>query len=185
MTPSWVLNLTRVAFVTSLMLVGVAGQTRSGAQDRSLRRKQEDEVARMFETLRAKDELPPLARIAHRKSLEELVCSSASLGSPVWGQNSPGAVMYKTDEPASSNQDLERIAGFKDPLDGKDGPSFIRYAVAVWPSSNRGSGRPVYWVGIQVFESAWWEFVDKTFTDDRAYGNEWKKLVRPSCRGVD
>ena len=185
MTSRSALSLTRVALTTPLVLVTMAGQTRTGAQDRSLRRKQEDEVARIFETFRAKDKLPPLARIAHRKSLEELACSSASVGSAVWGQNSPGAVMYKTDNAALPNQDLEHIAGFKDLVEGKNEPRFTRYAVAVWPSSNRESGRQVYWVGIQVFESAWWEFVDKTFTDDRSYRNEWKKVVTPSCRGVD
>jgi hypothetical protein len=182
MTSTWFLNSTRVVVAISFLLPAAAGQTPSGVQDRNLRRRYEDEVARLFETTRAKDELPPLARISHRESLEELVCSAASLNAPVWGENSPGAVMYRTDNPASANQELERIATYKDLLQGKDRPSFTRYSVAVWPSSNPESGQPVYWVGIQVYMSAWWEFIDSNFTDNRSYRDEWKKLVTPACR---
>ena len=74
-----------------------------------MRRKFEDEVARLFETLRAKHELPPLTRIIHRQALEELVCSSAALDMAVWEENSPGAVMYKTNDPATTHTELERI----------------------------------------------------------------------------
>lgn len=185
MTITRFLNFAGIALVISMLLPGAAGQAPSSTHDRNLRRKYEDEIARLFETLRAKDELPSLARIAHRESLEELVCSSASLNAPVWRENRPGALMYRTDNLASSSQDLERIAGYKDPLEGKDQPSITRYAVAVWPASSRESGQPVYWVGIQVYTSAWWEFIDNNFTDNRSYKDEWKKLVTPQCRGID
>jgi hypothetical protein len=178
-------RLVQFALVMSTFGLSAAGQARPGAQDRKLRRKYEDDVARLFEAIRAKDELPALGRIAHRESLEELVCSTASLNAPVWRENRPGAVMYKTDNPESPSHELAEIALYKDPLESRDQPSFTRYSVAVWPSSNQESGQPVYWVGIQVYMSAWWEFVDNNFTDNRSYKDEWKKLVTPPCRGVD
>jgi len=182
MTSTWFLNSARIVLVISILLPGAAGQTQSSAQDRSLRRKYEDDVARQFEAIRAKDELPPLKRIPRRDSLEELVCSAASLNAPVWRENRPGALMYKTDNPASPGQELERIALYKDPLESTEQPGITRYSVAVWPSSNRESGQPVYWVGIQVYMSAWGEFIDSNFTDNRSYRDEWKKLVTPACR---
>jgi len=93
--------------------------------------------------------------------------------------------MYRTNSPASLNEDLERIARYKDPFEGEGRPRITRYAVAVWISPNQESGQPVCWVGIEVYESAWWEFIDNTFTDDRPYKDEWRKLVTPSCRGID
>jgi hypothetical protein len=172
------------AFVVSIVCLG-AGQSALRAQGRKERRNYEDQLARLFETLRAKDQLPPLARIVHRESLEELVCSAASLDSPVWGENRPGALMYRTSDPASLSSDLQDIARFRDTLQANDQPTFTRYAVAVWRSPNRESGQPVHWVGIQVFMSAFWEFIDSNFTDDRPYRNQWKDLVTPGCRGID
>ena len=78
------------------------------------RRKYEDQVAGLFETLRTKRELPPLTRIRDRKSLEELVCAAAVLDKVVCRWNSSGAVMYRTDNLATVDPDLERIAGYKD-----------------------------------------------------------------------
>jgi hypothetical protein len=92
--------------------------------------------------------------------------------------------MYRTDNPAAPSQELERIALYKDPLASKDQPGITRYSVAVWPSSNLESGHRVYWVGIQVYMSAWWEFIDSNFTDNRSYKDDWKKLVTPACRSV-
>jgi hypothetical protein len=175
----------RVVLALSVLRLGAVGQTQSGDQERSLRRKSEDEVARLFETLRAKQELPPLTRIIHRQSLEELVCSSAQLDRAVWWENRPGAVIYKTDDPGTSNKELERIGRFKDPLASKNQPSFTRYAVAVWPSASREPGQTVYWVGIQIYMSVFWEFIDNNFTDNRSFKDDWKKLVVQSCRDVD
>jgi hypothetical protein len=100
----------------------------------------EDEVARMLETTRAKEKLPPLARIVHRESLEQLVCRAATLDAPVWKQNSAGALMYRTENPASLSEDLENIARFKE-LPQKDQPTLTRYAVAVWPLPTQQLGR--------------------------------------------
>lgn len=170
--------------LASILPTGAVSQAQSGAKERNPRTRDEDQVAHLFEALRAKEELPRLTRIAHRESLEELVCTAALRDAAVWGENRPGALMYRTNDPASSNGDLEQIARFKDPLERKDQPRITRYAVAVWPSSARESERPVYWVGVKVYMSAWREFIDSNFTDDRGYKNEWKKLVAPQCRGV-
>jgi hypothetical protein len=183
MTSIWLLQCARIVSALSILHVNAVGQT--PLEPQKLRRKYEDEVARLFETLRAKHELPTLTRIIHRQALEELVCSSAALDTAVWGENSPGAVMYKTSDPATTHTELERIARFKDPLQGKNQPSFTRYAVAVWQTSRGGAGSTVYWVGIQIYMSAWWEFIDNNFTDNRANKDDWKKLVTPACRGVD
>jgi hypothetical protein len=142
----------------------------------------EDEVSRLFEAIRAKDGLPPLTRINHRQSLQQLVCSAAALNAPVWRENRPAAVMYRTGDPRSASQGLEQIAAYKDALDAKGQPRITRYAVAVWQSSSHEDDVAVYWVGVQVYTSAWWEFIDSNFTDDRPYRNDWKRLVAPQCR---
>jgi hypothetical protein len=33
--------------------------------------------------------------------------------------------------------------------------------------------------------SAFWEFFDNNFTDDRPYRNGWKTLVTSQCHGTD
>jgi hypothetical protein len=184
MAPAQLLRFAAVVLIIFIARPSATGQSPS-AKERELRRKNEDALARLFETLRAKGELQPLTRIVHRKSLQELVCTAASLDAPVWKQNSPGALMYRTGNQTSSNSDLEGIARFKDQFQTKDQPTFTRYAVAVWPSSAPESGQPAYWVGIQVYMSAFWEFFDNNFTDNRPYRDEWKKLVAPPCRGID
>jgi hypothetical protein len=156
-----------------------------GVQDRTLRRQYEDKIARSFEALRDKGNLTRLKRIAHREALEQLVCTAALNDSPVWRENSPAALMYRTDNPALLTPELERIARYKDLLQGGNNPPNTRYAVAVWPATDRKSGQRVYWVGIQIYVSAWWEFIDNNFTDDRPRKNEWKNLVSGSCRGID
>jgi hypothetical protein len=179
-------NSVQILLFILILLPGAAGQSQTTAQDRKLRRKYEDDVAHLFETLRTKAELPRLARISSRESLEELVCSTASLNAPVWRENRPAALMYRTSNPGASSEELERVARFKDPFEGFKGHAgFARYSVAVWMSPNQESGQPVWWVGIELYESAWWEFVDNTFTDDRPFRDDWRKLVTPSCRGID
>ncbi|HTS46959.1 MAG TPA: hypothetical protein VMH05_03390 [Bryobacteraceae bacterium] len=185
MNSDWLFNLGRALLLVAVLSLAAPGQTRQDAQEQNLRRKVEDEVARLFEKLRAEQGLPSLTRIKHRQSLEELVCTSAMLDKAVWRENSPGALIYRTDNPAASSPELERIARFKDPLESKNQPSFTRYAVAVWPSARPESEQPLYWVGIQIYMSAWWEFIDNNFTDNRSYKDDWKKLVTPQCRGVD
>lgn len=173
-----------IVLALSILRLGAVGQTPSGNQERNLRRKSEDQVARLFETLRAKQELPPFTRVIHRQSLEELVCSSAQLDRAVWWENTPGAVMYKTDD-LMGTPDLEEIARYKDIFGSSNEPRLTRYAVAVWPLSNQASGRTVYWVGIELYMSAWWEFIDNNFTDNRSHKDDWKKLVVQPCRNVD
>ena len=157
----------------------------TGRQERTLRRQYEDEVAQSFEKFRDKDKLTRLKRIAHRQSLEQLVCTAALNDAPAWSQNSPGAVMYRTDNLAFVTQELERIACYKEIFPGSDSPPYTRYAVAVWPATDKKSGQPIYWIGIETYMSAWWEFLDNNFTDNRSYKDDWKKAVAPACRVVD
>jgi len=185
MTLALILRCALVVFALASLSTGAAAQASSSARERRLRHQHEDEVARLFETIRARDGLPALTRIGRRESLEELVCSAASDDAPVWRENRPGALMYRTDDPAKPTPVLERIAGYIDPLQTKDQPNITRYAVAVWPTSSRESGQPVYWVGVQVYNSAWWEFIDNNLTDNRSNKDQWRKLVTPTCHGVE
>jgi hypothetical protein len=178
--------LRRVALATVILSITAwsPAQVSKPLQGQVLRRTYEENVARLFETIRAKQELPPLMRIMHRQSLDELVCSAASLDEPVWKNNSPGALMYRTQDPGAENADLDEIAEFRDLAQQKGQPTFTRYAVSVWPASKKDDGRPVYWVGIQVYMSAFWEFIDNNFTDDRSSRDEWRSLVTPPCRST-
>lgn len=164
MSPSVTIRCVAGILAGLVLDFGIAAQTSPDVTQPSARRRLEDQLARLFESIRAKQGLPPLARIGHRQSLEELVCSAASLDASAWRYNSPAALMYRTSDPAAANQHLEQIAGYQDVLQAKGAPRVTRYAVAVWPLSNQGPDRPTYWVGVQVYESAWWEFIDNNFT---------------------
>jgi hypothetical protein len=57
----------------------------------------EDQVAKLFETIRANAKIPPLERIKHRDSLEQTACTVAQtdiIPKAKWG-------FYKTLQPAS------------------------------------------------------------------------------------
>ncbi len=97
------------------------------------------------------------------------------------GGNFPAALMYRTFDPGSVTEELQQIARFKDLSESE--PS-ARYAVAVWPETYNETKQRVYWVGIKIYDSAFWEFVDNNLTDDRPYRNDWKKLVAAPCREV-
>jgi hypothetical protein len=42
----------------------------------------------------------------------------------------------------------------------------------------------IYWVGVEIDASAFYEFIDNTFTDNRPYRNQWKDMVAPLCRNI-
>jgi len=90
--------------------------------------------------------------------------------------------MYRTGDLTVASQELIRIAAFQD--NAGDPPS-TRYAVAIWPVNSGDPGSHIVWIGIVMYPSAFWEFIDKHFTDDRPYRNDWKKLVAPACRNTN
>jgi hypothetical protein len=141
----------------------------------------ERQLAQTFESLRRENNLPKLSRITRRRELDQLVCTAALTEANPNGHNLPASLMYKTSDPTSVTDELKSIARFKDLAD----PSMdSRYAVSVWPGTDKVTGRLVYWVGVEIYMSAFFEFIDNAFTDNRSYRNQWKELVAPSCRDI-
>jgi hypothetical protein len=162
----------------------VAGkQAGSGQQMGERDKAKEDQVAKLFETIRADSKIPPLTRIGHRDSLEQQVCTLALTGKPPkYVVSAKISALYKTTEPGSPSPELKVVASFND-LHSKNNWSITRYSVAVWNLSNRGNGEMTYWVAVQLYWSGLTEFFDSHFTDDIYSHNEWKKHVAPECRG--
>src|SRR5277367_4717257 len=70
--------------------------------------------SRIFESTRRQDRPPPLRRIRDRVDLEQVVCTAALKDAPVWQDNSPAALMYRTGDLTVASQELIRIAAFQD-----------------------------------------------------------------------
>jgi hypothetical protein len=141
----------------------------------------EDEVAKLFEGIRANMKIPRLKRIGHRESLEQRVCTIALTGEPPKHTSTNVLGFYKTANPDSVPPELSKVAAFND-LHPKYNPSYSRYSVAVWPVKDSQTGERTYWVGVQLFWSAGMEFFDSHFTDDIYYHNNWKKSIADPCR---
>jgi hypothetical protein len=141
----------------------------------------EDQVAKLFETIRTDAKIPHLGRIGHRDSLEQEVCTAALTGTIPKYASSNTYALYKTMEPDSVSVELHRVASFNQ-LHPKANPSIARYSVAVWHWTDAQTGESTYWVGIHLYWSAAMEFVDYHFTDDIYSHNDWKKQVAPQCR---
>ena len=149
----------------------------SGEQPIGLRDKdKEDQVARLIETIRVDAKLPRLGRIRHRDSLQQRVCTAALTGVLPKNSTRDTFVLYKTLQPESISKELKQVASFDD-------DKFPRYSVAVWRVKEFPAGEETYWVGIQRYWSAAFEFFDNHFTDDIYYHHDWKKHVAPACRG--
>jgi hypothetical protein len=136
----------------------------------------EDEVAKLFGTFRIDAKLPRLTRIAHRDNLEQRVCTVAVAGVLPKNSVQDTVVIYETPHPESISAELKQVASFDD-------DRFPRYSVAVWRVKESQAGEPTYWVGVERYRSAAYEFFDDHFTDDIYYHNDWKKHVAPICRG--
>jgi len=136
----------------------------------------EDQVAKLFETIRVDAKLSRLGRIRHRDSLEQHVCTVALTGVIPRNSVEDTFVLYKTSQPESISTELKQVALFDD-------DRFPRYSVAVWRAGDSLAGEVTYWVGVQRYWSAPFEFFDYHFTDDIYYHNDWKKNVAPVCRG--
>jgi hypothetical protein len=149
----------------------------SGEQPIGLRDKgKEDQVAKLIGTIRVDAKLPRLGRIRHRDSLEQLVCTAALTGVLPKSSAPDTFVLYKTLQLESISKELNLVASFDD-------DKFPRYSVAIWRVKGLQAGEETYWVGVQRYRSAAFEFFDNHFTDDIYYHNDWKKHVAPACRG--
>ena len=88
--------------------------------------------------------------------------------------------MYQTSDVAAITKELTSITTYKEIFGGSE--TLSRYAVAIWPGTDKQTGQRLYWVGIKMYASPFWEFIDNNLTDDRPYRNDWKHLVAPVCR---
>jgi hypothetical protein len=74
----------------------------------------EDQIAKLFETIRVDAKLPSLTRIGHRDSLEQQVCAIAHAGTLGNRRAWDRAAYYKTAQPQSISAELTRVASFKE-----------------------------------------------------------------------
>jgi hypothetical protein len=169
-----------VLALASVARLGAQDSIASRTVDRRVFKQYEDQLSRVFESLRRENRAPKLSRIPDRQDLRELVCTAALNDANPYGENSPANLMYKTPDPFLITEDLKSISRFK----AVGTPPDSRYAVAVWPGIDKKTGKAIYWVGVGIYTSAFFEFVDNTFTDNRPYRNDWQKLVAPSCRNA-
>ena len=138
----------------------------------------EDQVAKLFEDIRAEAKVPPLQRIRHRADLEQHVCSSALTNNPP----KFGVVSYITADPESITPELQKVAS-SNRVGSNKKPWYARYSVAVWRVQDSQAGKVAYRVGIGLYETAIGEFVDCHFTDDVHYCGNWKDSIARPCRG--
>jgi hypothetical protein len=141
----------------------------------------ENQVAKLFESIRANAKIPRLGRIRDRDSLEQQVCSIALTDAPPERSSTEIFAFYKTTKPEVVTPELNKVASFNR-LHPKYNPSFARYSVAVWRMKSSQTGSETYWVGVHLYWSAAVEFFDYHFTDDIYYHNDWKKTVAAPCR---
>jgi len=138
----------------------------------------EDQVAKIFETIRSDSKSSKLSRIGHRDSLEQQVCTTALTGALPRHPLMDTLAFYKTSRPESITSELNHVALFENKKAG-----YHRYSVAVWRTKDSKTGETAYWVGVQLYWSVVVEFFDYHFTDDISYHNLWKNSVAPQCRG--
>lgn len=178
------LSVLFVAFATALSAQNtpVDKQANSrqliGERDKS----KEDQIAKLFESIRIDGKLPPLTRIKHRDSLEQQVCTIAQAGALANQHSGDLYAIYKTSQPESISTELIRVASFNK-QDSKKNPIYPRYSVAVWQVKDPQAGKAMYWVGVARYRSALEEFVDYHFTDDAFLHDGWKTKIAPKCRG--
>jgi hypothetical protein len=141
-------------------------------------KEKEDEVAKVFESVRAEAKLPQLQRIRHRADLEQGVCTSALTDKP----SHLGSAFYITSDPESITPELKKIAS-SNRLDSHKRPWYARYSVAVWRVKDPQAGKVAYRVGLGLYGTAVGEFVDCHFTDDVYYCGKWKESIARPCRG--
>jgi hypothetical protein len=179
---SFRIGATLVSGLVLVLLAASAQQNaplRGDAQGTTAERdkEKEDNVAKLFEHIRAEAKVEPMQRIKHRTNLEESVCTSAMTNQPP----RIGIAFYTTADPESSTVELMKAAAFsKRTSDNR--PWYSRYSVAVWRTKDSKDGQVSYWVGLGFYGTALGEFVDCHFTDDLHYCGNWKKSIVRSCR---
>jgi hypothetical protein len=141
-------------------------------------KEKEDQVAKLFEGIRAEARLPQLKRIRHRDDLEQRVCTSALSGKPP----KQGSSFYVTADPESITPELKEIAS-SNRLDANQRSWYARYSIAVWRVKDPSAGEVAYRVGVGLYGSALGEFVDCHFTDNVYYCGKWKESIARPCRG--
>jgi hypothetical protein len=148
-----------------------------GERDKS----REDEVSKLFESIRSGLKISKLKRIEHRDILEEEVCTVALTGTLGRWISADTFALYRTSQPGSITTELNRVASFE-ALHPKSEGEYRRYSVAVWRTKDSQTGEPVYWVGVELYWSAPVEFFDYHFTDGMYDLKNWEKSVAPQCR---
>src|SRR5258707_15182951 len=86
------------------------GGRRMGERDKG----KEDEVSKLFETVRADAKISQLTRIRHRDSLEQSVCTIALTGTLRKLTSTDTSTVYKTLQPGSISTELKRLASSDD-----------------------------------------------------------------------
>jgi hypothetical protein len=109
----------------------------------------EDQIAKLFETIRVDAKLPSLTRIGHRDSLEQQVCTIAHAGTLGNRRAWDRAAYYKTAQPQSISAELTIVASFKEQSE-KSKLAYPRYSVEVWQAKDSRTGEPTYWVTARV-----------------------------------
>jgi hypothetical protein len=144
-------------------------------------------VASIFESTRASAMLPPLERIPAQKSMWQLLCTTALTDQKTFDPDSlygEGA-LYRTFVLSKITPELQRAALTRAfPGDGRP----RRYAVAVWEAHDHTPDKPDFWVSVELYDTAFHDWVALRFTTDRLFGfglNAWKRLVIPPCRAIE
>ncbi len=179
------IGTTLVSGLVFALSAGIAQEARSEtkpieAGQRTVERdkEKEDQVAKLFEGIRAEVKLPQLQRIRHRADLEQGLCTSALTDKPP----KFGTAFYTTDDPESITPELRKIASLNRVGPNKK-PWYARYSVAVWRVKDLQEGKASYRVGVGFYGDAVGEFVDCHFTDDVHYCGMWKESIARPCRG--
>ena len=142
----------------------------------------EHRVASLFDSIRAAQYLPQLARIHDEGRIEQLTCTRASRNVTSTLDGPMLQAFYTTQHLEVVPPELRRLALYKDPSSAH-GPGVHRYSVAVWKVTAPESGEVTYWVGVELRWNALAEFFFSHFSDDVYNLNEWKKGIAPVCRG--
>src|ERR1700722_19038436 len=96
-------------------------------------------------------------------------------GNLSWWPNSCAAVLPILSPIAV---ELKRMALFERPR-GRQGhsPGYARYSVAVWPANHQATNEKAeYWVGVELFWTAGYEFFLNHFSDAMEWKNEWRAM---------
>jgi hypothetical protein len=74
----------------------------------------EDQIAKLFETIRADTKIKQLSRIRHRGKLEQQICNIAQGSAPQKLTASDTFAFCQTSRPESISAELKRVASFDD-----------------------------------------------------------------------